>query len=162
MPVTLVKSQKPSSKNSAAQMAKHLANVVSDTYILMIKTHGYHWNVTGPMFPQIHAFFEAQYQELFAAVDEIAERIRALDFPAPGSTEMFKNHTAVKESGSQSLSATGMLKDLLKSHEQTRERIEEARAFAEEIEDRASEDLMIGRLRAHDKVIWMTRAQVSS
>src|SRR5580700_10405042 len=71
---------KPAVRNSSAQMVKHLVNVVSDTYLLMIKTHGYHWNVTGPLFPQLHLFLETQYNELFAAADEVAERIRALDF----------------------------------------------------------------------------------
>src|ERR1700735_4437386 len=96
---------KPAQRNSNAQMAKHLVNVVSDTYLLMIKTHGYHWNVTGPLFPQLHVFLESQYNELFLAADEVAERIRALDCPAPGSTEVFKNHTAVKEAGEKPLSA---------------------------------------------------------
>jgi starvation-inducible DNA-binding protein len=151
---------KSSMQNSSAQMAKHLVNVLSDTYLLMIKTHGYHWNVTGPLFPQLHAFFETQYTELFAAADEIAERVRALDVFAPGSTEAFKNHTAVKEAGMKVPSAGEMLKDLLKSHENTRMRVEEARAFADEIEDRATEDMLNGRLAAHDKAMWMIRSQV--
>src|SRR4029077_4036535 len=108
MPATVTKL---TPKNSAAQMAKHLVNVVSDTYLLMIKTHGYHWNVKGPLFPQLHAFLETQYNELFVAADEVAERIRALDFAAPGSTAAFKNHTAVKEAGENSLSAAAMIKD---------------------------------------------------
>ncbi|HUY67730.1 MAG TPA: DNA starvation/stationary phase protection protein, partial [Alphaproteobacteria bacterium] len=139
---------------------KHLLNVVSDTYLLMIKTHGYHWNVTGSLFPQLHALFNEQYTALFEAVDTIAERIRALGIYAPGSTQAFHMHTAVKEAGDKPPAAKAMLQDLLKSHEQVRVRIEEARAFANEIEDSASEDLMIERLRAHDKVIWMLRAQV--
>jgi starvation-inducible DNA-binding protein len=142
-------------------MAKHLINVVSDTYMLMIKTQGYHWNVIGPLFPQLHAFFEQQYKELFAAADEIAERIRALDCLAPGSTQAFHEHTAVKETTGQQPSAAAMVKDLLKSNEQTRERIEEARAFADEIGDRATEDLLNGRLAAHDKTMWMLRSQAA-
>src|SRR5271155_1554779 len=97
MPVTLVKTAKPSAKNSSAQMAKHLINVVSDTYLLMIKTHGYHWNVTGPLFPQLHAFLEAQYNELFEAADAVAERIRKLDAFALGSMSAFLGKTVVKE-----------------------------------------------------------------
>src|ERR1700722_2227338 len=99
---------KPAQRNSNAQMAKHLVNVVSDTYLLTIKTHGYHWNVTGPLFPQLHAFLETQYNELFAAVDEVAERIRAIDFPAPGGPETFKHHTVVKDSSEQPPSAPAM------------------------------------------------------
>src|ERR1700722_11610977 len=98
MPATVIKL---TTKNSAAQMAKHLVNVLSDTYLLMIKTHGYHWNVKGSLFPQLHTFFETQYNELFTAADEIAERIRALDFNAPGGPDAFKHHTLVKESPEQ-------------------------------------------------------------
>jgi starvation-inducible DNA-binding protein len=151
---------KPAARNSNAQMAKHLVNVVSDTYLLMIKTHGYHWNVTGPLFPQLHAFLETSYNELFVAADEVAERIRALDFFAPGGPDVFKHHTLVKEASENPPSAPAMLKDLLKTHESVRDRIEEARAFANEIEDVATEDMLNGRLRAHDKTIWMIRAQV--
>jgi starvation-inducible DNA-binding protein len=153
---------KNTARNSNAQMAKHLVNVLSDTYLLMIKTHGYHWNVAGPLFPQLHPFLETQYTELFAAADDVAERIRAIGFPAPGSTEAFKHHTAVKEAGERPLSATAMIKDLIASHEQTCERIEEARAFADEINDQGSEDLMIARLRAHEKDLWMLRAQTQA
>lgn len=150
---------KSSTRNSNVQMAKHLLNVVSDTYLLLIKTHGYHWNVTGPLFPQLHALFETQYTELFAAVDVIAERIRALDCFAPGSSEAFRSHTAVKSAPDAPPSATAMIKDLLRTHEQVRERVEEARSFADEIDDRATEDMLNGRLREHDKTIWMLRSQ---
>ncbi len=152
-------SSKANPRNSNTQMAEHLIDVLSDTYLLMIKTHGYHWNVTGPLFPQLHAMFEEQYTELFKAADDIAERIRALDFPAPGSTEAFGENTTVKEAANGQLTAAAMVKDLLKTHEQVRERIEEARAFAEEIEDRVSEDILNGRLAVHDKTMWMLRAQ---
>ena len=152
---------KTSTKNSNTQMAKHLVNVVSDTYLLMIKTHGYHWNVTGPLFPQLHAFFEQQYTELFAAVDEVAERIRALDCFAPGGPDVFKHHTAIKEAPETPPAAISMVKDLFKSHEQARQRVEEARVFADEIADRATEDLLNGRLAAHDKAMWMLKSQIN-
>jgi starvation-inducible DNA-binding protein len=152
---------KNAARNSNTQMAKHLANVVSDTYLLMIKTHGYHWNITGPEFHQLHLLLEEQYKELFAAVDEVAERMRALDLPAPGSPGAFKNHTAVKDAPEQPPSTTAMLKDLVKTHEHVRERIEEGRAFASEIGDNATEDMLIGRLKAHDKTLWMLRSQLA-
>jgi starvation-inducible DNA-binding protein len=154
-------SAKSAAKNSTAEMAKKLTSVVNDTYLLMIKTHGYHWNVTGEQFHSLHEFFEVQYNELFKAADEIAERIRALDCMAPMSTESFRDDTVVKEATGGVPSAHAMLKDLLKTHEQVRGRIEEARAFAEEIEDRASEDMLIGRLEAHDKTMWMIRSQAA-
>jgi starvation-inducible DNA-binding protein len=148
-------------RNSNTQMAKHLTNVVSDTYLLMIKTHGYHWNVEGPEFHSLHLMLEEQYKELFVAVDDVAERIRALDCVAPGGPDTFKHHTAVKDSPETPPSASAMLKDLIKTHEQVRERIAEGRAFAEEIEDRGTEDLLIGRLRAHEKTLWMLRSQAA-
>jgi len=152
---------KSSTKNSNVQMAKHLANVVSDTYLLMIKTHGYHWNVTGPSFHSLHLMFEEQYKELFAAADEVAERIRALDVFAPMSAATFHSHTAVKEANGAPPNAKAMLQDLIKSHEQTRERVAEGRAFAGEVEDTASEDLLNKRLEAHDKTIWMLKSQAA-
>ena len=151
---------KTTKKNANPQMAKQLASVLSDTYLLMIKTHGYHWNVTGALFPQLHTFFETLYNELFLAADELAERIRALEVFAPGSTESFLSQTVIKESATLIPSAAVMLKDLLKSNELVRDRIEQARAFADKIEDRATEDLMNSRRAAHDKAIWMIRSQM--
>jgi starvation-inducible DNA-binding protein len=145
--------------NTAASMVEHLTRVLSDTYLLGIKTHGYHWNVTGPLFPQLHAEFGAQYEELFTAADDVAERIRALDFPAPGGTAAFQKNSVVKESSGHP-KASAMVADLLKTHEAVRERIDAAREHANEIGDSATEDLMIGRLRVHDKTIWMLRSQV--
>jgi len=148
-------------KNSNAQMAKHLANSVADTYLLTIKTHGYHWNVTGPGFRSIHLLLEDQYKELFEAADTLAERIRALDVYAPMSAAAFHSHTAVKETGDKVPAAKAMLQDLVKTHEQVRDRIEEGRSFAEEVGDRASEDMLISRLEAHDKHIWMLKSQAA-
>lgn len=149
-----------SAKNSAFSMAKQLQNVLSDTYLLAIKTHGYHWNVKGPLFPQLHAQFGEQYEALFEAADELAERIRALDVFAPGSPSAFHNHTIVKDSSDRVLKAQAMVADLLKWHEAVRDRVEEARSFADEVGDKASEDMLIGRLEAHDKTMWMLRAQL--
>lgn len=147
-----------SNRNSNAQMAQHLVKVLSDTYLLTIKTHGYHWNVTGQMFPQLHTLFENQYNELFAAADLIAERIRALDAFVPGSSEAFRENMSFKEAGNQPPTAMNMVKDLIKTNEQVRDTIAKAREFAGEIEDTASEDIMNGRLEAHEKAIWMLKA----
>lgn len=146
--------------NAATAMVEHLIDVLSDTYLLAIKTHGYHWNVTGPLFPQLHAQFGEQYEALFDAADDLAERVRALDFPAPGGAATFLKNTVVRESSGQPQKAAAMVADLLKSHEAVRSRIEEARAFAEEAGDKATEDMLIARLEAHDKTIWMLRSQV--
>ena len=150
-----------SQKNSNTQMAEHLIDVLSGTYVLMVKTHGYHWNVTGQDFPQLHTFFETQYTQLFAATDEIAERIRALDLPAPGSMAAFLDNTELKEEAGRTLTPQAMLKDLLKSHEQMRECIIKAADFADEVDDLGSEDLLIQRLKEHEKTIWMIRTQLA-
>lgn len=150
---------KTSARNSNAQIAKHLAWVLSDTYVLMVKTHAYHWNVTGELFPQLHTLFETQYNELFAAADEIAERIRALNVPAPVSMKNFLEHTEVKETTAIP-NAKAMIKDLIACNENLRARVAEAADFAGEVGDKASEDVMIARLRAHDKAIWMLRTMV--
>ena len=144
-------------RNTNTQVAKHLSWVLSDTYVLMVKTHGFHWNVTGELFPQLHTLFEGQYNELFTAADEIAERIRALDVNAPLSMGDFLTHTSVKESTSVP-SAQAMIKELIKYNETTRARVAEASDFAAEVGDKGSEDVMIARLRAHDKAIWMLKA----
>ncbi len=122
---------KSSQRNTNTQVAKHLSWVLSDTYVLMVKTHGYHWNVTGPLFPQLHTLFETQYNELFTAADEIAERIRGLNMPAPVSMDNFLNHTAVKETTTIP-SAQAMIKDLIVSNEILLARWEtrEAKTFA--------------------------------
>jgi starvation-inducible DNA-binding protein len=148
---------KSPAKNTGSQVAKHLSWVLSDTYVLMVKTHGYHWNVTGETFAQLHTLFETQYNELFDAVDEIAERIRALDDNAPVSMSDFLTHTSVKESTGVP-NAQGMIKDLIKAHENTRMRIAEACDFAGEVGDKGSEDIMVGRLKAHDKAVWILKA----
>jgi len=150
---------KSNQRNSNAQVAKHLSWVLSDTYVLMVKTHGFHWNVTGELFPQLHAFFGAQYEELFAAADDIAERIRGLGLPAPVSMGNFLSQTEVKET-TNIPSAKAMVKDLLACNENLRARVSEACDFAGEVGDKGSEDLLVGRLRAHDKAIWMLRSQV--
>jgi starvation-inducible DNA-binding protein len=146
--------------NANAHIAGHLVDVLSDTYLLGIKTHGYHWNVTGPLFPQLHVQFGEQYEALFEAADELAERLRALDFPAPGSVAAFLKNTGIKEASGQPLKASAMVADLLASHETVRGRVEGARAFAEEAGDKATEDFLIKRLDEHDKTIWMLRSQV--
>jgi starvation-inducible DNA-binding protein len=150
---------KTSTRNTNTQIAKHLAWVLSDTYILMVKTHGFHWNVTGELFPQLHTLFETQYNELFTAADEIAERIRGLNIPAPVSMANFLSMTEVKETTAIP-NAKAMIKDLIVCNENLRARVAEACELAGEVGDKGSEDLLTQRLRAHDKAIWMLRSLV--
>jgi len=147
-------------QNSVNAMAKHLAQVLSDTYVLAVKTHGYHWNVTGPQFSDLHAFFGTQYEELLAAADLVAERIRALGLMPDGSMDAFLQNTAIKEAGAKPITAEAMLEDLLNSHKQVIDGIKAAANFADDIDDIGSEDLMVQRLHAHDKASWMIRSHL--
>ncbi|WP_223789237.1 Dps family protein [Marinicella meishanensis] len=134
-----------------------LSRLLADSYTLYLKTHNYHWNVTGPMFTSLHALFEQQYTELAAAVDIIAERIRALGEFAPGSYQAFGQLTAIKEE-TEVPAAEDMIKNLLTSHEII---IKHARQLlqTEAIEtDEVSGDLLTQRMEFHEKNAWMLRA----
>ena len=144
----------------SASMVKYLAGVLSDTYLLAIKTHGFHWNVTGPLFPHLHAQFSKQYEALLEAADDLAERIRALGHFPPASAAAFLQNTAVKESSTKPLKAAAIIEELVKAHQAVRDRIESARAHAEKSGDKVSEDMLIGRLEAHDKTLWILRSQL--
>ena len=147
------------SSNSSAAVAKLLAQVLSDTYVLAVKTHGYHWNVTGPQFNALHVQFEEQYNALIVNADDVAERIRSLGYFPDGSMDSFMQNTSIKEAGTKSLDAQGMLKDLYKSYDILREQLVEAEAQANETGDIVSVDLMTQQLSANDKTMWMIKAQ---
>lgn len=155
---TTKKSKKVSSEE---RMAQHLAYVLSDTYVLAIKTHGYHWNVTGPSFHGLHALFETHYNELTAAADEIAERIRILGLMPDGSMASFLENTIIEEAGTSAMDATDMIMDLLESHKLLRGRLLEGEDLADELDDLGSQDLMLARLQYHEKVIWMLDSLLS-
>lgn len=138
-------------------MAAAVTAVLADTYALYFKTHVYHWNVTGPRFHDLHALFEAQYNELWTATDEIAERIRALGVKAPNS------YTAMTEAGSlkpdaDAETADEMLADLLLGHERVVATLRQALDLAGEHGDEASADVMTPRLTVHEKFAWMLRS----
>lgn len=143
-----------------AKVANALAGVLADTYTLYLKTHNFHWNVTGPDFGQLHTLFETQYGELAAAVDEVAERIRALGVPAPGSYQQFAALTKVKEETGVPKAAE-MIRQLAADNELVSRRAEEVRAVAAEAGDEASVDLMIQRIQTHQKTAWMLRAHLA-
>ena len=134
-----------------------LSRLLADSYTLYLKTHNYHWNVTGPMFTSLHTLFEEQYTELAAAVDIIAERIRALGEFAPGSYQAFGQLTAIKEE-TEVPPAEEMIKNLLTSHEII---IKHARELlqTDAIEtDEVSGDLLTQRMEFHEKNAWMLRS----
>jgi starvation-inducible DNA-binding protein len=144
--------QKNGSKTSPVTEA--LAKTLADTYTLYVKTQNYHWNVTGPHFAALHAFFQTQYEELAAAVDEIAERIRALGAKAPGSFAEFSALTNVKEAAGET-SAQDTVSALLDSHKTANQTAAQTLKIAEEAGDETTVDLMIERMDAHQKAAWM-------
>jgi starvation-inducible DNA-binding protein len=134
-----------------------LCTVLSDTYSLYLKTQNFHWNVTGPRFGQLHEMFESQYREMADAIDEIAERIRALGHRAPGTFEEFLNNTSIKGSPEQ-LSSQEMITQLAQDHRLISSKVGEVATMAEENKDSATADMMISRLSVHDKTHWMLQS----
>ena len=134
-----------------------LAGVLADTFTLALKTQNYHWNVIGPEFIDLHELFGKQYEEMFDAADDIAERLRALRAYAPGGLEAFKSLTAIADA-KRGLPAEKMVADLLASHEKISGRIGEAERIATEAGDTRSADMMVGRGQSHDKMAWMLRS----
>jgi starvation-inducible DNA-binding protein len=129
-------------------------------YTLYIKTHGFHWNVTGLFFAQYHSMFEDQYDELSDAVDEIAERIRALGHTAPGSFAQFAEAKSIDEA-SGAPNAQEMVAELLADHETIARRAREVAVQASGAGEEASADLMIQRIQAHEKAAWMLRSTLA-
>ena len=131
--------------------------MLADSYVLYLKTHGYHWNVTGPMFRSLHLMFEEEYTELWAAVDVIAERIRALGHLAPGSySEMSRLSTIPDEEGAPE--AMDMVRRLAEGHEAVAETARTVVAAAEAVGDVATADLATQRIDVHEKTAWMLRS----
>jgi starvation-inducible DNA-binding protein len=141
-------------------MAETLARVLANTYTLYLKTHNYHWNVTGPQFASLHTLFETQYTELADAVDTIAERIRALGHVAPGSYAAFGKLSEVKEAPDSPPEAMQMIRELASDNESLIKLAEKANTVADENDDVASGDMMIERMQVHAKVAWMLRAHL--
>ncbi|HOB48025.1 MAG TPA: Dps family protein [Mycobacterium sp.] len=140
-----------------ARITEGLAGLLADTYTLYLKTHNYHWNVTGPMFQTLHLMFETQYTELALAVDLIAERIRALGAKAPGSYAEFARLTSISE-GPAAPTATDMIGDLVAGQEAV---VRTARALFPTVEDAHDEptaDLLTQRMQIHEKTAWMLRS----
>jgi starvation-inducible DNA-binding protein len=141
-------------------LAESLAHLLADTYTLYLKTHGYHWNVAGPAFPQLHDMFERQYRELAEAVDEIAERIRALGHPAPSSYGELARLSSIPD-GPLPPEASNMLRTLQTGHETLARTSRGFIGLAEQAGDHATADLLTERMRAHEKTAWMLRSTVA-
>ena len=138
-------------------IAAGLARVLADSYTLYLKTHNYHWNVVGPMFHSLHTMFEVQYTELALAVDEIAERIRAMGEPAPGTYREFAALATVSEDNDRP-DAQEMIRRLVDAQETTARTIREVLPLAEAAPDQVSTDLLVRRLDVHEKTAWMLRS----
>ncbi len=139
------------------EIADGLARLLADSYTLYLKTHNFHWNVTGPMFNTLHLMFEGQYTELATAVDEIAERIRALGHPAPGSYQQFAKLSKVSEE-TGTPAAEEMIKQLVEAHETVARTAREVFPTAEAASDEPTADLLTQRLQVHEKTAWMLRS----
>lgn len=142
------------------KIAQGLSTYLADAYTLYLKTHNFHWNVTGPMFNALHNMFEAQYTEQWTALDEIAERIRALGFNAPGSYAEFTRLSSIKEEPGLTDSADWreMVRQLVVGNEAVCRSARRVLDVADDADDEPTEDLMIGRLQTHEKNAWMLRS----
>ncbi len=144
-------------KQDRAIISAGLSKVLADTYTLYLQTHNFHWNVTGPLFNTLHLMFEQQYTELATAVDEIAERIRALGFPAPGTYQDYAKLTRVEEvSGVPS--AEEMIRILVEGQETVVRTAREVFPLAEKANDEPTADLLTQRMQVHEKTAWMLRS----
>lgn len=137
-----------------------LRKALADTYTLYLKTHNFHWNVTGPLFGTLHAMFQEQYNDLWGAVDELAERIRALGAFAPGSYRDFSALTSVVEADGVP-SAEEMLRQLVVGHETVVKTLRAGFPAAEKGNDESTADLLTQRLRVHEKTAWMLRSMLA-
>ena len=141
------------------QIANGLAKLLADSYTLYLKTHNFHWNVTGPMFTTLHTLFETHYTELAIAVDEIAERIRALGFPAPGSYQQFAELSSIEEETTVP-SADNMIRQLIKGQETIIQTARDVFPAVEKANDEPSADLLTQRMQIHEKNAWMLRSHL--
>ena len=136
-----------------------LSRLLADSYTLYLKTHNYHWNVTGPMFNTLHTMFETEYTELALAVDEIAERIRTVGARAPGSYREFSELSSVQED-SNTTDAKQMIANLVADQKTVVESARRVIEAAEIIGDQASADLGVRRIEVHEKNAWMLRSHL--
>ena len=145
---------------SRKDIAGGLSRLLADTYTLYLKTHNFHWNVTGPMFNTLHLMFEQQYTELATAVDEIAERIRALGEAAPGSYSQYAALSSIREETGVP-SAEDMIRQLVADQEAVVRTARSVFPAAEEASDEPTADLLTQRMQVHEKTAWMLRSMVS-
>lgn len=139
------------------KIAEGLSKLLADTYTLYLKTHNYHWNVTGPMFETLHLMFERQYNELALAVDAIAERIRALGFPAPATYGEFARLSSIREESGVPDAKT-MIRNLVEGQEAVVRTSRKIFPIVDESHDEPTADLLTQRMQVHEKTAWMLRS----
>ncbi len=144
-------------KDDRKSIADGLSRLLADEYTLYLKTHNFHWNVTGPMFNTLHLMFEQHYIESAAAVDLIAERIRALDFPAPGTYRQYAALSSIEETEGVP-DWREMVKQLVKGHEACVRTARDVFPLVEASSDQPSADLLTQRMQVHEKTAWMLRS----
>lgn len=138
-------------------IADQLSKVLADTYTLYLKTHNFHWNVTGPQFQTLHLMFEQHYNELWQAVDTVAERIRALGFTAPGTGKQYAKLASIQEDD-EIPAAKDMIKKLVEGHEAVVRTSRTAFSIADKANDQPTCDLLTQRMTIHEKTAWMLRS----
>jgi starvation-inducible DNA-binding protein len=143
------------------ECAAALSKVLSDTFVLYLKTHNFHWNVEGPQFRGLHEMFEEQYRNLWDAIDDIAERVRALGQPAPGTTGKFRELAEIKEN-ERIPTAAEMLRELVNDNETTTRTIRAALSTTQAAGDEATAGLLTDRLTYHEKQLWMMKSTMAA
>ena len=146
------------SEEDRASIAEGLSRLLADTYTLYLTTHNFHWNVTGPQFNTLHTMFMTQYTELWNAVDPIAERIRSLGFPAPGSYAVYAELSVVPDAPAKPPKATEMIDILIKGHETVARTARSVFEVVDTANDQPTADLLTQRLDIHEKTAWMLRS----
>jgi starvation-inducible DNA-binding protein len=141
-----------------AAIAKGLSKLLADTYTLYLTTHNFHWNVTGPMFNSLHAMFMTQYTELWTAVDPVAERIRSLGHPAPGSYAQFSKLSTVPDAPANPPKAMEMVRILVQGHEAVARTARAIFPLVDKAGDEPTADLLTQRLTVHEQTAWMLRS----
>ena len=149
------------SEENRSEIAEGLSRLIADTYTLYLKTHNYHWNVTGPMFRTLHIMFEEQYNELWTATDLIAERIRSLGVFAPATFKEFSRLATIKEEDGVP-QALQMVRQLVEGHETAARTARSVLATAEGASDAPTADLLTERLQVHEKTAWMLRSLLAN
>lgn len=154
------KSKTKKSGKTGNAVIKHLSVVLADAYTLAVKTHGFHWNVEGPLFPQLHELFGKQYEALLESADAVAERIRALGEKAPSSFAQFGRISNINESTKSELTAQAMVAALLADYRILEKDLAAGINAADDADDEPSEDMLIGMLAEAQKTAWMLQAML--